>query len=209
MGNVHQMIITIIIIIMYKGVISQGYRIDFLYELPKNAVCAELGVARGDWSRSIVEITKPRELWLVDKFVWDFYHKPFIDNYFFIRKNTKVKVIKGIFEEVEMPIEYFDWVYLDLNHLYEPTKIQLRKCFDLLKPNGILTGDDYGVFSNPPFSEWFPYGDKKFKTTDFPIHEGLTKAVDEFIDEYSDKIHVEYLNKNELKNSKQYKIRKL
>lgn len=194
---------------MYKGVISQGYRIDILYEMPKNAICAELGVARGDWSKSIVEITKPNELWLVDKFVWDFYYKPFIDNYFFIRKKTEVKVIKGIFEELEIPKNYFDWIYLDLNHLYEPTKIQLRKCFEILKPNGILIGDDYGVFSIPPFPKWFPYSDEKFQTIHFPSHEGLTKAVDEFVEEYSDRIYVEYLNKNELKNSKQYKIIKL
>jgi len=195
MVNVHQMIITAII--MYKGVISQEYRIAFLEEMPKNCICAEIGAARGNWSKKIVDITKPKELWLLDKWIYEGLYPPdyrieFLENYFELRKKTKVVVLKGWFDDVHerMPKDYFDWIYLDLDHGYKTTAYQLRVCFDLIKQNGFLTGDDYGFLK------------------DMPYHKGLVKAVDEFIDEYSDRIEVLYLNKNEPNNSLQYKIRR-
>jgi hypothetical protein len=174
------------------------YRIDFLKELPKNSICAEIGAARGNWSKKIVEITEPKELWLIDKWIYEGLYPPdyridFLKNFFELRKQTKIKVVKGYFEEIHdrLPKNYFDWVYLDLDHGYETTAKQLRICFDLIKENGLLTGDDYGQIEN------------------FPYHKGLVKAVNEFIDEYSDKIEVEYLNKKEPENSLQYKIRRI
>ena len=41
-------------------------RSDFLSRLPKDAVCAEIGVFRGEFSRQILEIKAPRELHLID-----------------------------------------------------------------------------------------------------------------------------------------------
>jgi hypothetical protein len=42
------------------------YRKTVLNQLPKNAVGAEIGVFRGDFSRHIVDYVKPKKLYLVD-----------------------------------------------------------------------------------------------------------------------------------------------
>lgn len=185
----------------------QEYRIDILYEMPKNAVCAELGVAHGDWAKTIVEITEPKEFWLVDVFKYQSI-KRFVRNYFAIRPNVPcLKVLKGNFNFLELPKNYFDWLYFDLDHRYEQTLMYLKKSFELLKIGGIMIGDDYGEFHSPPFPETFPYGDEEFLTVDFPTYKGVKKAVDEFVE--NDRVEVEYLNKNELRNSLQFKLKRL
>jgi hypothetical protein len=39
---------------------------------------------------------------------------------------------------------YFDWVYIDGNHLYEFAKRDVEAYYPRVKPGGFLTGDDYG-----------------------------------------------------------------
>lgn len=95
----------------------QKYRIDFLKELPKNSIGAEIGVHKGEWAKKIINITKPKELWLIDHWYSidsnDDRAYVFIRNYFDlrkIRKHTKVIVKKGFLEDIEIPNNYFDWV---------------------------------------------------------------------------------------------------
>lgn len=54
---------------------------------------------------------------------------------------------------------FINWVYVDANHSYESCKRDLVNSVDIIKPGGIILGDDYG---NKP---------------------GVTKAVDEFVRE--------------------------
>src|SRR5690348_3668215 len=57
--------------------------------------------------------------------------------------------------------EYFDWVYIDGNHLYEYVLNDLKTYYPKVKPDGFLAGDDYRV---PGWWEG-----------------GVEKAVDEFV----------------------------
>jgi predicted O-methyltransferase YrrM len=42
------------------------------------------------------------------------------------------------------PDNYFDWIYIDGNHLYEFVKQDLESYFPKIKSGGIVAGDDYG-----------------------------------------------------------------
>lgn len=50
-----------------------GNRLDFLQFLPKNLICAEVGVFTGAFSENIRNIVQPAELHLID--TWEFYDK--------------------------------------------------------------------------------------------------------------------------------------
>jgi hypothetical protein len=41
-------------------------RIDLLKQLPKNLICAEVGVALGNHCQEIYSIMKPKKLYLID-----------------------------------------------------------------------------------------------------------------------------------------------
>jgi hypothetical protein len=59
---------------------------------------------------------------------------------------------------------YFDWMYIDGNHLHEFVKKDLQLYYPKVKPGGYLTGDDYGV------EGWW--------------QNGVKTAVDDFVTQY-------------------------
>jgi len=121
----------------------------------------------GDFSQRIVETVTPTELHLIDpwehqssaeyKQAWyggeahggqDEMNK----RYAHVCKrfeeqilDKRVKVHRGLSNEIlsQFPNEFFDWVYIDGNHLYEFVKADLELCFDKTKAEGFITGDDY------------------------------------------------------------------
>jgi len=66
----------------------------------------------------------------------------------------------------EFEDSYFDWVYLDGNHLYEFVREDLEVYYPKVKARGYLAGDDYGV------KGWWA--------------NGVQRAVDEFVAVRSD-----------------------
>jgi hypothetical protein len=65
--------------------------------------------------------------------------------------------------------EYFDWIYIDGNHLYEFAIRDLRLYHRKVKPGGFLTGDDYAE------GGWWQGGVKK--AVDEFVAEGLGKLI--------------------------------
>ena len=159
---------------------------DFLLQiLPKFSNGAEIGVNEGDFSERILEIVRPKKLHLIDP--WKFKNEelyritPYgsekiqsqemMDARFeSVVKRFKTEIKKGQVIINRNPSEeilsrfddnYFHWVYVDGNHLYEFVKKDLDLCFKKLKKGGLITGDDYyeGGWCNG----------------------GVKKAVDEFI----------------------------
>ena len=137
-------------------------RWDFLSLLPKNSICAEIGVWRGHLSRHIIERTDPERFYMVDPY-WKKY-----DPYFPWTRNGKnievwatfIRVVKAVkkydkrkcatiiidtdtnfFKEISD--EAFDWIYLDSSHLYEETLEELDIIEPKIKKNGILCGHDF------------------------------------------------------------------
>lgn len=141
---------------------------NFLLEmLPKHSVGAEIGVHMGDFSRQIIEVVSPKELHLIDP--WEHQTSATYKNSGFggLAKNgqdemderfesvcsrfdqeireEQVAIHRGYSADVleQFPDEYFDWVYIDGNHLYEYVKKDIALSFRKTKSRGFITGDDY------------------------------------------------------------------
>jgi len=138
------------------------HRKRLLKMMPKESVCAEIGVWKGDFSQRILEITSPSELHLIDP--WTF-QPSFPSRWYGGVKAANQSDMDDIFESVrerfasspevrfhrkpseeadsEFPNDFFDWVYVDGSHDYDSVKSDLELYFLKVKPNGFLTGDDY------------------------------------------------------------------
>ncbi|MDT0552274.1 class I SAM-dependent methyltransferase [Urechidicola vernalis] len=126
-------------------------RIEMIDLLPKNAIIAEIGVDKGEFSQCIIDKAKPRKLHLID--VWD------TERYDSAKKELvyekyKKHIEKGIVEinlgystEVleKFDDHYFDWVYIDTDHSYSTTKKELEVASRKVKINGIICGHDYFI----------------------------------------------------------------
>jgi len=144
-------------------------RQTLLKEMPKGSVCAEIGVHEGRFSRRILDVVKPKRLHLIDPWKHedgDLYQNALYgglgpkgqtimdDRYRKVREQFEEEIrfgqvmIHRDFSHVvvrEFKADYFDWIYIDGNHLYEFVKQDLELYYPRVKPGGFLTGDDYGV----------------------------------------------------------------
>ena len=127
-------------------------REQLLAVLPRGAVCAEIGVNKGQFSERILEINSPSKLHLID--AWGD-EKRYHDG---LKLEVNEKFQKEIAEgRVEInvglstavlpafPDVYFDWVYLDTAHTYSVTAAELAILQHKVKQNGIIAGHDYCV----------------------------------------------------------------
>ena len=156
---------------------------DWVLEMmPRNAVCAEIGVLWGVFSRRILKITKPNALHLIDP--WVYRADLASQNYGTGSKNTPESMEKicdhvkrrlgtrpnvrihrlPSLEAVELfPDNYFDWIYLDGDHRYEMARADLERYHAKVKPGGLVAGDDYAQ----PKRNW--------------TQDGVTRAVDDIL----------------------------
>jgi hypothetical protein len=119
-------------------------------KFPLNAVCAEIGVDKGDFSEQILKITAPSKLHLIDAWGDSLrYHdglKIAVQERFKTEiQNDQVNINIGYSTDVlnTFPDQYFDWVYLDTDHTYSTTAAELRILKTKMKRNGIISGHDY------------------------------------------------------------------
>lgn len=131
-----------------------------LGRMPKNAVVAEIGVWEGNFSRRIIEICEPKELHLIDPWLY----QPEFGNTGFGRKKNehlmevkyqdvvaafksddRVHIHRATSEDAlnSLPDASLDWVYIDGNHNEPFIGNDLALCLKKVKPNGIISGDDY------------------------------------------------------------------
>jgi hypothetical protein len=159
--------------------------------MPKRSYCAEIGVDRGDFSSKILEVVQPKRLHLIDpwkheeedlyrnsrygglgphgQFVMDQRYNEVRDK-FAEELRTRQVLIHRSYSNIaseEFRDSYFDWVYIDGNHLYEFVKKDLILYYPKVKVNGYITGDDYGAQNN-----WW--------------ENGVQDAVDEFVSQRPD-----------------------
>ncbi len=125
--------------------------------LPKGGVGAEIGVAWGDFSRVIHRLAEPKMLYLIDcweeQSVEDYGHDPAnIDPVSKYRQCLKwflpepdIKVVKGFSLDVApaFPNDFFDWIYIDANHL--ECHADMQAWWSKVKTGGWLMGHDYVV----------------------------------------------------------------
>jgi hypothetical protein len=169
-------------------------RRDFLLKaMPKEAIVAEIGVYKGEFSKKILDMTNPVRLHLIDpwKFEDDEIYEDSLyggaqgvdqgnmDEIFndllkiFASEINKLQVIihRASSEEACINFEnnYFDWIYIDGNHLYDYVKKDLEYYYPKVKVGGFITGDDYTE------GGWWKGGVKK--AVDEFVNKGLVKLI--------------------------------
>ncbi len=137
-------------------------RLRMLARMPVGGRCAEIGVWDGGFSASILEVTRPAELVLIDP--WDLLaardsgewtHARHKEAEFMagMRSNVEarygglsnVRIRQGFSNEVlaGYPDGYFDWVYIDGNHLYDFVRQDLELARQKVRKGGTIAGDDF------------------------------------------------------------------
>ncbi len=135
----------------YKNLKAIRDRLDLIAKMPKNAVVAEIGVYKGDFSKIILDTSSPFKLHLID--VWTGNQYP---SYLYEEVKTRfhreiqrkqVEINRGLSIDVvnNFPDNYFDWIYLDTVHSYNYTINELQSFLPKMKKNGIIAGHDYIV----------------------------------------------------------------
>ena len=136
-------------------------RQELLSMMPRNAVCAEIGVWKGEFSQQIKNLTRPKELTLIDPWAFQpsFPNRMFggsvatsqddMDAIYqsvvsqFAYETVKILRMNSTDAAAQFPDSYFDWVYVDGNHYYEYVLSDLQTWLPKVRPGGFLTGDDY------------------------------------------------------------------
>jgi len=153
--------------------------------MPKNSICAEIGIAEGDFSKQIYNHQKPGELHLIElskKYI-NHCETRFEDEIL----SKKIIIHQGYSHDVlkSFPDNYFDWVYLDGDHSYDTVKKDLLASKNKIKSDGLIMLDDYINFS---YQEMLQYG--------------VVKAVNEFcVNENYEIIGISISGKQKIKNS--------
>lgn len=122
-------------------------RTKLLELMPKEGVFVEIGTAKGDYAKQILEICKPKKLYLIDFWAmgnedWE----PFVRERF---KNEiqsgQVVILKGDSIEMLKKIEdkSLDFAYIDAFHDYEHPKNELNTLKNKMKDSGYICGHDY------------------------------------------------------------------
>lgn len=177
---------------------SSNHR-DFLLKLmPRDAICAEIGSWKGDFSNRILKKTYPKKLYLIDpyKFVEEYKNALFgglvggqqkmdeiydsvINRFQKEIRNGKLEIVRKYSYDAHKNIKdkFFDWIYIDGNHTYEFIKQDLNNFYPKVKINGFITGDDYVN------TGWW--------------EDGVIRAVDEFVTNNKSNIEVILIRKGQ------------
>ena len=166
---------------------KNAIRRQWLDALPKQSVGAEIGVHEGDLSADILTIVSPAALHLIDPWAYQpEYTKALFGaaaaedaaqgqaamdaRYDRVRarfaagiESGQVVIHRATSHDVapDLAEAYFDWVYIDGNHMVEYVKQDLEEYYPKVKAGGALLGDDYNTVG------WWD--------------DGVTRAVDEFV----------------------------
>lgn len=129
-----------------KSLINREVLLEYL---PKNAVVAEIGVFKGDFSELVLKITNPSKYYLID--IWG--TERYNDGHFETVKtkfkkaidSEQIEIIRALsFEGIAaLPNDHLDWVYLDTDHSLRTTRKELALLLPKMKKGGIIAGHDY------------------------------------------------------------------
>jgi len=124
--------------------------------LPKHAVAAEVGVARGGFSQQILARCEPQRLHLIDAWASsggeygpaDYQHVT--EKFQAHTDSGQVVIHRGWSWDMlaQLPDASLDWVYLDAGHRYDMVSRDLRATRPKMKPVGLICGHDYVKWSS-------------------------------------------------------------
>lgn len=130
--------------------------------IPEDARCVEVGVWKGDFSAQILSLAAPRELHLVDPWLFqpafpgrwyggakaagqydmDRIYRGVVQR-FAARPEVIIHRLPSVAAAAELADGSFDWAYIDGDHSYEAVKADLAAWYPKIKLGGALAGDDY------------------------------------------------------------------
>ncbi len=133
-------------------------RMDWIETLLKGSVGAEIGVSKGRFSRMLLQVVKPRLLWLIDCYET----QPDVpynlsDEWYLSRLRVALCRLRMDFADgvVRLLCAYsseaaplvhddsLDWVYIDAGHTEEEALMDLQLWYPKVKSGGIVSGHDY------------------------------------------------------------------
>jgi hypothetical protein len=131
-------------------------RTTLLEFMPKGGHVVEIGVAAGDFSASILEVTQPVRLYLIDPWESGRYkdlHKGVMARF---SGDSRVSILRGYSTEraADIPDGSLDWAYVDGDHSFKGVSTDLALLLPKMKPNGIIAGDDYTRWSGNGLHRW-------------------------------------------------------
>ena len=124
-------------------------REELIQSFPKSSICAEIGVASGEFSQFIFNTLKPVKFHLIDmwgterygqeceKKVHQRFNNEISEGKVVINYGKSIDVLKNISDG------YFDWVYIDSDHSYKTTRDELELCRLKVRKGGIISGHDF------------------------------------------------------------------
>lgn len=138
-----------------------------LKTLSIGGVGAEVGVYEGVFSKLLIQVLDPKTLYLIDPWQWRaqwfvthtseeqklmaegnntsegdlLYEK--VKKTFAHTPSVKIMRKPSIEASKQFPDNYFDWVFIDGDHRYEPVLEDMRSWWPKVKVGGSLCGDDY------------------------------------------------------------------
>ena len=141
---------------------TETNRAEVLSRLPRAAVCAEIGVWKGDFSNQILCSTTPSCLHLIDP--WQF--EPLLPSRWYGGKKARSQAemdtihmgVVARFRHVPQIVihrirsvdagklfqdGHFDWVYVDGDHSYSAVMNDFDTWWPKIKRGGHLVGDDF------------------------------------------------------------------
>jgi Methyltransferase domain len=123
-------------------------RETWLTIISEGSSIAEIGVANGDFSESILRLAKPDRLYLVDAWHTSRYARGFervCSRFAADIISGRVEIRRGYSTEILKTFgpSSLDMAYIDTTHAYALTAEELALCEPLIKPHGRIAGHDY------------------------------------------------------------------
>ena len=138
-------------------------RTDLLHFLPKGGEGAEIGVAKGEFSSSLLETLQPSRLHLIDPWTHqdreDYVHdannadgeeqerryRDVCAKFSAEIETGRVVVHRAYAQDVVSRFAdgQLDWIYIDGLHSYEGCRSDLQHYKNKVKPDGLIMGHDY------------------------------------------------------------------
>lgn len=134
-----------------------------LESLPAGSIGAEIGVWQGDFSASIITVTRPVRLHLIDPWrsatdqdhagalyarsqdEMNLIHAGVVARFVSEIASGMVTIIRAPSSEAasEIADASLDWVYIDGDHAYEAVRDDIGTYARKVRPGGLVTGDNY------------------------------------------------------------------
>jgi hypothetical protein len=135
-------------------------RQDLAEALPQDGVGAEIGVHLGDFAESLLQLARPRQLFLLDHWLpvapkdkKRVIPPPEADaRYIGVLRRFRREVLSGrvvvVRADSVRAMEFvpdLDWVYIDGDHTFHGCLRDLKAALRVVRPGGVIAGHDYHI----------------------------------------------------------------